>query len=151
MTSEFTIAVHALVFLNHKQEVLSSEALAENVCTNPARIRKVLSGLKKAGLVETKEGIDGGYHFSADAQSVNLGMVADALGVSFVSASWKTGDPHMACLIASGMDQVMGGIYRELDDICHARLRQITIADIDNYIFGAMRTTVESGGARSGN
>ena len=43
MTSEFTIAVHALVFLNHKGETLDSETLAENVCTNPVRIRKVMA------------------------------------------------------------------------------------------------------------
>ena len=63
MTSEFAIAVHALVYLNHKGETVSSEALAENICTNPARVRKVMAKLKKAGLVATKEGVDGGYHF----------------------------------------------------------------------------------------
>ena len=47
MTSEFAIAVHALVYLNHKQETLASEELAKNVCTNPARIRKVMAKLKK--------------------------------------------------------------------------------------------------------
>lgn len=49
MTSEFAIAVHALVYLNHKGETVSSEALAENICTNPARVRKVMAKLKKAG------------------------------------------------------------------------------------------------------
>ena len=46
MTSEFAIAVHALVYLNHKGETVSSEALAENICTNPARVRKVMAKLK---------------------------------------------------------------------------------------------------------
>lgn len=55
MTSEFTIAVHALVFLNHKGTVFSSEGLAANVCTNAARIRKVMAKLKKADLVKTRE------------------------------------------------------------------------------------------------
>ena len=36
MTSEFGMAVHALTFLNHKGEMVSSEVLAENICTNPA-------------------------------------------------------------------------------------------------------------------
>lgn len=137
MTSEFTVAVHALVFLNHRQETRSSEAVAENVCTNPARVRKVMSCLKKAGLVDTKEGVDGGYHFSKDAETVNLRMIADALGVSFVSPTWRSGNPHMKCLIASGMDGVMSNIYQELDDGCRTRLEQITIADIDRQIFGA--------------
>ena len=42
MNSEFIIAVHALVFLYHKQEVVASDVLAENVCTNPVCIRKVM-------------------------------------------------------------------------------------------------------------
>ena len=61
MTGEFAIAVHALVYLNHKKEVLSSDELAANVCTNPARVRKVMAKLKKAGLLSTKEGAEGGY------------------------------------------------------------------------------------------
>ena len=63
MTSEFGMAVHALTFLNHKGEIVSSEALAKNICTNPARVRKVMAKLKKAGLVDTKEGLEGGYRF----------------------------------------------------------------------------------------
>ena len=35
MNSSFSIAVHALVYLNHMERVLSSEELARNVCTNP--------------------------------------------------------------------------------------------------------------------
>ena len=37
MTSEFGIAVHAMVFLHHKGDMVSSEVLAENICTNPAQ------------------------------------------------------------------------------------------------------------------
>ena len=70
MTSEFTIAVHALVFLNHKAQVYSSEGLADNVCTNAARIRKVMAKLKKADLVKTKEGVDGGYLFHRDSREI---------------------------------------------------------------------------------
>ncbi len=59
--SSFNLAVHALVCLSHSGRSLSSEALAENICTNPARVRRVMAGLKKAGMVETREGQDGGY------------------------------------------------------------------------------------------
>ena len=49
MTSEFGIAVHAMVFLHHKGDMVSSEVLAENICTNPARVRKVMAKLKRGG------------------------------------------------------------------------------------------------------
>jgi DNA-binding IscR family transcriptional regulator len=60
MDSSFNLAVHALVCLSHSGRSLSSEELAENICTNPTRVRRVLAGLKKAGMVETREGLDGG-------------------------------------------------------------------------------------------
>ena len=116
MTGEFAVGVHALVFLNHKKTVVSSEMVAENVCTNPARVRKILASLKKAGLVSTKEGLDGGYQFSADASKVNLCMIADALGVAFVSSSWKSGNLEKNCLIASGMAGLLDGLYQQLEE-----------------------------------
>ena len=47
MTSEFAIAVHALVFLDRSNATIASEELADNVCTNPVCIRKVMGKLKK--------------------------------------------------------------------------------------------------------
>ena len=40
MDSSFNLAVHALVCLSHSGRSLSSEALAENICTNPTRVRR---------------------------------------------------------------------------------------------------------------
>ena len=107
MTSEFAIAVHALVYLNHKQETLASEELAKNVCTNPARIRKVMAKLKKKDLIATKEGQNGGYHTSMEAADVNLAMIYDALETEAVCPSWKSGNPDMDCMVASGMADIM--------------------------------------------
>ncbi|WP_066648768.1 RrF2 family transcriptional regulator [Christensenella timonensis] len=135
MTGEFTIAVHALVYLNHKQEMLSSDELAKNVCTHPARIRKVMSKLKKAGLLTTKEGAVGGYAFRLDPKGVTLRMVSDALEEPLVAAGWRSGNADMKCLVASGMAAVMDGIYAGLDRACKERLGKITIADIDAMIF----------------
>lgn len=134
MTSEFTISVHALVLLNHKQTTLSSEMIAASVCTNPARIRKVLSRLKKAGFVSTKEGPDGGYHLNQDAAGISLDMLAGALGETFVSAPFKSGDQNMKCLVASGMEGVFSSIYSGLNDCCRSYLSAITIADIGRQI-----------------
>lgn len=136
MNGEFCVAVHALVYLNHKDTILSSEALAENICTNPARVRKVMGKLKKANLVDTKEGIEGGYRFNKNASKVTLSMVAQALDVSFVSINWRSGSHDMACLVASGMSGIMDGILDDLNQLCSTFLQSKTIADIDLQIFG---------------
>lgn len=136
MSSEFTVAVHSLVFLNHKQRVMRSDDIAENVCTHPARVRKVLSKLKKAGLVTSREGHRcGGYAFECDAGQVTLRMVLEALNERLITSGWASGDMDMECLIASGMSAIMSDIYDELERGCHERLTKITIADIDRRIF----------------
>lgn len=139
MTGEFSLAVHAVVYLNHKGTTLSSEALAENICTNPARVRKVMARLKRAGLVSTKEGFDGGYTFTGDPAAVTLRKVAEAVDAHFVEASWRSGSQDMDCLVASGMAGIMDEVYGLLNTQCLERLEQITIEDIDRKIFGADR------------
>lgn len=136
MKSDFTVAVHALVYLNHKACIVSSEELADNICTNAARVRKALAPLKRAGLVATREGHDGGYRFAGDAAATSLRAVADVLGVRFVEASWHSGDADKECLVASGMAGVMDDIFDDLDERCRRRLQDTSIADIDARIFG---------------
>lgn len=136
MTSEFAIGVHALVYLNHKNETLSSDALAKNVCTNPARIRKVLAKLGKMGLVETREGIGGGYQIGRAPEKITLRDVCDALQEEMIHASWRSGDSNMDCLVASGMAGIMDDIYEEMNMICKEHLQTITIDDISYKIFG---------------
>lgn len=142
MKSDFCVAVHALVFLNHKAKVLSSEELAENICTNPARVRKVMARLKKAGLVETKEGMVGGYRFTNPAEKVTLTLVAKALDIKFVDTNWFSGDQHKPCLVSSGMADIMADILEDLDEVCKEHLTRRTIADIDSQIFKTASTDI---------
>lgn len=136
MNSEFGIAVHALVFLNHKACTLSSGELAENICTNPARIRKVMAKLKKAGLVATREGLDGGYHFEKNPDEISLCEISQAMETAFVSSSWRSGNIDMDCLVSSGMGGILEHIYGELNTLCKEHLKHITIKDIDQQLFG---------------
>ncbi len=136
MNSDFNVAVHALVYLQHKACTLSSEELAENICTNAARVRKVMSKLRRAGMVKSAEGAVGGYALEQPTNTITLAAIADAIDCSFVGSSWQSGDTEMECLVSSGMGDIMDGIYRDLDQLCRKRLRGITIDDIHWEIFG---------------
>ena len=128
MTGEFTVAVHAVVYLNRKAAFITSEEIAQNVCTNPARIRKIMAKLKKAGLVQTKEGaVYGGYRFVKNKKAVTLMTIADAIGEKFVKTAWRSGNASMA--------NVMDQIFIQMDDACRKILQTITIDEIDKQIF----------------
>lgn len=135
MNSDFIVAVHALVFLHHKQETLSSEMIAENVCTNPVRVRRVMARLGKAGLVETRRGCASGGYCYKKTGPVTLRQLADALDIHFIDTTWRSGDPHMECRIASGMTGYMDSLFTQLDALCKSRLEQITIAEIEKELF----------------
>ena len=136
MTSEFTVAIHGLVYLHHRGETASSEVLAQNICTNPARVRKVMAKLKKAGLVDTKEGAVGGYQSARAPETVTLCEIAEALGERFVCSSWHSGGKDLPCLVASGMAGLMDEIFDDLNEQCRKRLKEITIGTLDHRIFG---------------
>ena len=146
MNSEFCVAVHALVFLNHKRQIYSSERLADNICTNPARVRKIMSKLKKAGLVQTKEGAEGGYQFSLPAQEVSLGRICRALEADCISVSWRSGSLDTKCMIASGMSNVMDQIFSNMQAACENYLDTVTIEEIDRMLFSKTGISGENNG-----
>ncbi len=135
MTSDFCVAVHALVFLHQKGCSQSSEEMAANICTHPARVRRVMARLKRAGLVATKEGADGGYLFTGDPRQVNLRQVAQALETRCISPTWHSGDADLDCLIASGMATVMDEVFADLDGRCMQRLEEISLSAIEARLF----------------
>lgn len=135
MTGDFGVAVHALVFLSHKHDCVNSEQLSRNICTNPARVRKIMAKLKSSGLLETREGFDGGYQFTKDPKEVTLRQIAESVDAKFVSVSKSSGDVDMDCQIASGIGPIMDRIYDRLDETCRDSLAEITLSHIDQSIF----------------
>lgn len=131
MNSDFTIAVHSLVFLAYLPgHRASSEAIAHNVATNPARIRKVMSALRKEGYVKTKEGTRGGYMLGMMPDQIALGHVYDAISKGALQPNWQTGDPEHICPVASNTQGVMDYIFKEAEGAYTAFLNQFTVADV---------------------
>ncbi len=133
MSSDFCLAIHALILLYRRGTTLSSEALAGSICTNPARVRKVMAKLKKAGLVQTREGSEGGYRVEGSADQLRLDRIAEALEVHFVCTNWHSGRSaaDLDCMVASGMAELMDGVLSDLDQLCRQRLQQQTLADLE--------------------
>jgi Rrf2 family protein len=131
MNSDFVIALHSLVLLaNLPNQMANSEAIAENVCTNPTRIRKIMSILRKSGYVKTKEGIGGGYVLSCNPEKTTLSQIYLAMATGSLKPSWCTGDPDQACVISSNTQVVMDQIFTEAEMHLQSYLNQITISSV---------------------
>ncbi|QCJ42656.1 Rrf2 family transcriptional regulator [Bacillus sp. S3] len=131
MNSDFVIAMHSLVLLaNLPDHMANSETIAENVCTNPARIRKVMGILRKEGFVKTKEGIGGGYLLNCDSDKTTLSQIYLAISSGSLKPHWCTGDPEKECVISSNTQSVMDEIFVEAEQHMQAYLNQITINNV---------------------
>lgn len=143
MNGEFSVALHALVFLKHKNTIINSEKLSENICTNPVRIRKIMLKLKKAGLIKTKEGINGGYYLPKYNDNINLKQICDALEIDdIVSPPYNTGNYDSECLISSGMADIIDNIFFELNNDCKNKLQLKTIDSIEKEIFSENKSKI---------
>lgn len=141
MNSDFVVAVHAMVFLHHKGETVSSDSLADNICTNPVRIRRVMAKLKKAGLVETHMGAaDGGYAYKK-TKRVTLADIGEALHTEFADFTWRSGDKEKNCLISSGMSDYMDGLLGEMNRRCKEYLRSLSIAEVEKQLTGRKQSS----------
>lgn len=135
MNSEFTIAVHCLVFLSMRSECMAnSEDLSQSVGTHPARVRKVLSVLRKHGYLTTKEGAHGGYLLSRPSEEIKLGEVYRLVAGGSLGPSWCSGESGSPCKVSSNMQDVMGAIYDKGEEALSAYFDRISIFDVQQSI-----------------
>lgn len=112
MNSEFTVAVHSLALLAYLPDhMASSERIARNVATNPTRIRKIMSTLRKHGFVKTKEGIGGGYILNCVPNEVTLAQIYRALSGGTLKPHWCSGNPEEDCLVSANIQAVMDHFF----------------------------------------
>ena len=73
VNTQFAIAVHLMAGLaNNCGQDVKSGSLAMSVNTSPSFVRRILSKLSKAGLVETATGKAGSCWLARDAKSISL-------------------------------------------------------------------------------
>ncbi|PZE20227.1 RrF2 family transcriptional regulator [Paenibacillus xerothermodurans] len=131
MNSEFTIAVHSLVLLAYRPDhMATSDMIAHNVCTHPARVRKVLALLRKQGYVTAKEGIGGGFLLNRDPAEVTLAEIYCLTSMGSVKPNWCSGDVEQDCIIACNMATVMDHIFAGAEQRLIESFNQLTVRDV---------------------
>lgn len=112
MNSEFTVAVHCLIFLYLREDKMAnSEQIACSVTTHPARVRKVLSLLRKQGYVSTKEGVGGGYQLNIKLDDISLGDLYRLFARGSLQPGWCPGSDNSPCLVSSNIHSAMDLIF----------------------------------------
>ena len=127
--SRLSFTLHALLHLAEARGVVTSEALARLMETNPVVVRRTMAGLREAGIVRSEKGHGGGWALVRALDALTLGDVYDALGMPTVFAMGnRTESP--GCLVEQAVNRVMDAAFADAEALLVARLRSVSLADL---------------------
>lgn len=133
MNSDFTLAIHSLTLLALQPDRMStSEAVAESAGVHPVRIRKVLSLLKKNGIIKSKEGNGGGFIFALDLNEVNLWDLYKLTAEGALQP--KCPNSSDECIVGANMREVLFSIFLGAEEHLGEYLKSYSIKEIVDLV-----------------
>jgi Rrf2 family protein len=136
VNTQFSIAVHMMATLGvgcERTGEMTSGELAESVNAAPSFVRRVLSKLSKAGLVQTRTGKSGACTLAKKAKEISLLDIYEAVEApkAFAIHSY----PHqkacrVSCNIKSSMEKVLEKTQKSMEQ----SLAGHTLADLVNEL-----------------
>ena len=132
--SKFAISVHILTLLStSEEEWTSSEYIAGSMNANPALVRKELSALREAGLVESKEGKSGGSRLRKPASQIRMSEVFEAVKEEHVFG-FSPNLPNPECPVGRGINDALDGLFTEIDVTIGNKLKKMTLAAFSRQV-----------------
>ena len=131
MNTRFAVATYALTFISLAQErMVTSDELAASINTHPALVRRMLSMLREAGLVETQLGPGGGARLARAPERISLLEVYDALRAVDDLFSVGRISPNPDCPMSAGIQATLECVLSGPDKALRLALGQVTIANL---------------------
>ncbi|MEM7132880.1 MAG: Rrf2 family transcriptional regulator [Chloroflexota bacterium] len=129
-----TTAIHILTALAYSQpELVNSEYLSTSLQTNPGLVRRMLSKLVKANLVESVKGKHGGYRLVHPTESIDLKMIYEAIDAGPLLRSFEK-EPFALCPVSCQIGGVLCDVYEDLEDALLAKMADMPLSNIVNQI-----------------
>ena len=127
LSKQLTVALHALGHMAAREgRPMTSEALAECAGTNPVVVRRTLGVLRRAGLVRSTRGPQGGWTLGRPPEAVTLADIHAALaGEAETEAA-----PERTCGIASALDTRLHAALERAEHGLRAELDRTRLSDL---------------------
>lgn len=136
ISSRFTIAIHVFACMETfgKEYKITSDFLASSINVNPVIIRKILSQLKKAGLIEVARGT-GGTTATRPIDEItfyDVYMAVDLLGEGELFHFHDNPNPN--CPVGKSIHTALDDKLLHIQGAMENEMKKYTIADVVNDI-----------------
>lgn len=141
ISSRFTIGLHILTAIDtfHNDYKVTSDFLAGSIRTNPVVVRKILGQLKKAGLIESSQGV-AGITIPKPLEEISFYDVYAAIEPVEEGDLFRFHDsPNPDCPVGRNIHTLLDGKLREIQDAMEEKMRQYTLADLHDGLDGLLR------------
>lgn len=132
ISTKCSVAIHCLIFIFEYGDTqkVTSDLLSLSTGINPATIRKILSSLKKDGIISVKFGT-GGTTLNCPPDEITLYRICRAIEPDFASKLIGLHPlPSPLCPIGKNIHDVLDCSYQKISsDLCES-LRSITLENI---------------------
>jgi Rrf2 family protein len=127
--TQFALAVHMLTLLaGSAPALLSSEEMAGSAGSSPVHVRRVLGGLREAGLVTSRPGVGGGWQLAADPETTTLADVWRV--VHGDDAVLGLHGAHPDCTVGQSIQRLLTDVDRRAQRAIADELATTTIAQL---------------------
>lgn len=140
ISSRFTIAIHMLACMDvFKEEYkITSDFLASSINVNPVIIRKILSQLKDAGLIEVKRG-PGGATIAKPLEEISFFDVYRAVDCVEENTLFHFHEnPNLNCPVGKNIHNILDDKLIQVQNAMEQELKSITLAnmkmDLEKYL-----------------
>ena len=132
MNSDLAIGLHIVGFLTARRgEPLTSKTLAETYGTSPVVVRRVLSKLCQAGLIESRRGLGGGSVLAVHPSKINLRQVFEAVAEDTQLLRRHPGEESG---VAKVLAEYINEMYAEAEEALMQRLESVTVEQMDSVV-----------------
>ena len=134
ISSRFTIALHIFACVDTFKDdyQVTSDFLAASINTNPVIVRKILSQLKNAGLINVARGT-GGITFTRPPADITFLDVYEAIEPIENGDLFHFHDaPNPACPVGRNIHGLLDGKLLAIQSAMETEMKKYTIADIHN-------------------
>lgn len=127
--TRYAVAIHVLTLLAYAgPEALTSDYIAGSVNTNPVVIRRILAGLRAAGLVRSQGGPGGGWQLLKDPEAITLRDVLRAVGTE--GAFPLHAAPNVQCPVGRSIQTLLTARFQSAQDALERELARVRLADL---------------------
>ncbi|ACO48064.1 Rrf2 family transcriptional regulator [Deinococcus deserti] len=129
MNSHYAMAVHVLALINmYPDSARTSEDIAASIGTNPVVVRNVIGHLRRAGLLDTRQGV-AGAHLTRAPRDITLLDVYRA--VNAPASVFKLHEqPNPRCPVGSRIQGSLTQVFGEAQGALEAHLASLTLEDV---------------------